>query len=79
MYHPLALFANCRIFFDSYVLFASKPRTISLDLVSSTLTSHAVDDLVELVVAVGRVIAGGPLQNVLDGAEAKAVLGHTLL
>ena len=46
---------------------------------SLELTSHAVDDLLELVVAVGRVVAGGSLQDVLDAAEAQAVLGHSLL
>jgi hypothetical protein len=38
-----------------------------------------VHDLLELVVAVGRVSARGALQNVLDAAEADALVRNPLL
>lgn len=46
---------------------------------SGKFTRHAVHDLLELGVAVGRVVAGGALQDVLDAAEAEALVGDTLL
>ena len=42
-------------------------------------TSHAMHDLLELVVAASRMHSCCSFQNVLDAAEAHALLGHPFL
>jgi len=46
---------------------------------NSQLTGHAVNDLLELVVTVSRMISGRALQDVLDAAEADAFARDALL
>ena len=43
------------------------------------ITCHTIDNLLELIITVCRMHSSCSFQNVLDAAEAHALLGHTLL
>lgn len=50
----------------------STKQTGRKNLLIHNLTGHAVDDLFELVITVGRMISGRAFEDVFDAAEAHA-------
>ena len=57
----------------------STKQTGRKNLLIHNLTGHAVDDLFELVITVGRMISGRAFEDVFDAAEAHAFAWDALL